>query len=124
MVIRIAVLTRTAAVLVAGVSVALWLVPPAPGKVTGRSLLVSVEDRAGSVSLVDTHACVTMAAARTWECGVSDREGSGGATYRVRVLRDGSCWTARLTHDYSEGGMPARLSGCVRARRRSLIDVI
>jgi hypothetical protein len=48
-----------------------------------------------------------------WRCSVTDQEGSGGATYRVQLRPNSSCWDATLAADDSEGGMPESLAGCV-----------
>jgi hypothetical protein len=69
-----------------------------------RSLFVAVQDESGSAgALFDdgTETCSPRAGtANTWRCDVIDRQGSGGARYRV-LVRDGSCWEATLVRDDS-----------------------
>jgi hypothetical protein len=85
------------------------------GEVTPRTLFVSLEDKTGSAGLIfeDKGRCRKRSRPLLWRCTVRDREGSGGATYRVRMRPHSSCWDARLTEDESEGGMPDLLDGCV-----------
>jgi hypothetical protein len=83
------------------------------GRVNERSLFQSVSGVAGS-AFDDNRPCEDVENELVWRCTVSDREGSGSARYRVSVSPDGSCWSAVLELDGSEGGMPETLSGCVR----------
>jgi hypothetical protein len=81
------------------------------GPVTPTSLYASVAARAGSAG-GDAGRCRRAGAA--WSCLVSDREGSGGGEYRVRVRAGSSCFDGRLTRDASEDGdMPRRVQGCI-----------
>jgi hypothetical protein len=84
----------------------------------GASVKVS-SGSAGAILDYDGTCLQTHQAAR-WRCGVVDTEGSGGATYDVNVRVDSSCWDAQMVNDASEGGMPARVSGCVE---RSLLPL-
>ena len=123
--VRIIALGPTAGLLAAGYAVVFALKPASEAPVNGRTLFESVQDRSGSAGelLGDTGSCLARAA-RLWRCDVTDREGSGGARYRVHVPSGGSCWTAQLTRDYSETGMPSRVTGCVRGDRWSPLDLI
>jgi hypothetical protein len=102
-------LTATLGLLAAGAATAVALMPAPDAPVNGRTLFESVQDRSGSAGdlLGETGSCVRGRRAGTWRCDVTDREGSGGAGYRVRVTGDGPCWTGRLEQDYSSRACPA-----------------
>ncbi|HEU4657610.1 MAG TPA: hypothetical protein VFR97_08805 [Capillimicrobium sp.] len=90
------------------------------GPVDGRSLLRSVSGVANSVG-EPLEPCDPATKPRVWNCTVGDREGSGTVEYRVTLRPDSSCWDAILVDDYSEGGMPRYLNGCVRRMEWSLL---
>jgi hypothetical protein len=95
------------------------------GPVSPDSLAEAVtreSDSAGS-SLDDPGRC-RQASAAIWSCSVLDEQGSGGATYKVTVNADGSCWEATLDQDSSEGGMPGSLDGCVYRWQWALTDLL
>lgn len=94
------------------------------GPVTARSLAISVSRTAGSAagSIVDD--CAPRRESGTWSCLVADSEGSGGATYRVRVRPGGSCWTATLQDRAAAETMPSDLGGCVHRWQWSLVDLL
>jgi hypothetical protein len=95
------------------------------GPVTATALARSLTGEApsaGSLLGVDGQ-CIRERAA-TWRCSVIDGEGSGGASYRVTLQPRSSCWRAELLGDDSEGGMPARLDGCVHRWQWSLADLL
>jgi hypothetical protein len=87
------------------------------GEVNGRTLMQSVQHQSGSVGwLLDdgSDSCVRKTGTEdVWSCDVSDRHGSGGAGYRVRVSAGTACWSARMTWNGAEGFMPRRVSGCI-----------
>lgn len=95
------------------------------GPVSGSALVDAVEresDSAGQV-LDDDGRCRELRNL-IWRCSVTDQEGSGGATYRVRLRSDSSCWDARLAADGPEGGMSETLTGCVYLWQWSLLDAL
>jgi hypothetical protein len=122
---RVALLTLLAALAVGGYALLARFVLHGP--VTGHSLFQSVEHASGSAGRVLGGAggrCRRRTKTATrWSCSVADREGSGGATYRVRVERGTSCWHGALASDYSEGGMPKAIHGCVYRWQWSLLDL-
>lgn len=91
------------------------------GPVTGRSLVISVEEASGSAGGLLNHGrCRPTRAPREWRCEVTDSAGSGGATYTIRLRPGSSCWDGVLTNDASEGGMPKTIEDCVRRWQWSL----
>jgi hypothetical protein len=93
------------------------------GPVTSGSLAVSVGRVSGSPGelLGGAGDCRRSIRAGEWRCEVSDAGGSGAVTYRVRERRGSSCWDGLLVEDSAEGGMPRKISGCVRRWQWSLL---
>jgi hypothetical protein len=118
-------LSAAAVLLPVGYGVALALKPAPKLPVNETTLFESVQAESGSAGeLFDEAGTCTARRRGIWHCSVLDREGSGGADYRVQVPSGDSCWTARLVSDYSEGGMPERVTGCVRGDRWSPWDLV
>jgi hypothetical protein len=117
-------LGATFVLLAVGVGVLFAVMPPPKRPADAESLFLSVQANSGSAGelLGDTGACQRRGS-NIWRCNVLDEEGSGGARYRIAIEPDRSCWTARRTRDYSESGMPARVTGCVRSARWSPWDL-
>jgi hypothetical protein len=113
-------------VLATGYGVARAMRPAPQLPVNGITLHASVERASGSAGALfeEVDACVKRRRPGSWDCSVLDREGSGGADYRVRVAAGATSWTAHRTADYSEGGMPKRVRGCLRGDRWSPWDLL
>jgi hypothetical protein len=96
------------------------------GNVTARSLHVALarESRSADTVLHDDGRCRRTPRRGEWRCGVSDRSGSGGADYRVRMRNDSSCWRARRTGGSFEPPMPRRVSGCVYLWQWTLLSLL
>lgn len=95
------------------------------GPVSSSGLAKAVTRESGSAGgILNDDARCRETEERIWRCAVTDQEGSGGATYRVQVEPDSSCWNATLADDYSEGGMPETLSGCVYLWQWRLTDAL
>jgi hypothetical protein len=98
------------------------------GPVDRASLWRGVAAASGSASALpgfDDGGCVRKGP-RTYDCSVSDPEGSGGGTYRVTVRPGSSCWTARHLggHGAEERRLPDAVDGCVRRWEWSLADLV
>jgi hypothetical protein len=87
------------------------------GPVDRNRLAVSVAQATGSVdeAFGGPDPCRLTDRVGVYRCRVGDGEGSGTATYSVRLRPGSSCWDARRLIDASEGGMPRNPDGCVRA---------
>lgn len=86
------------------------------GRVNGRSLAIAVSrEAAGGVSVFEDEAeCRKLVAEpKAWSCSIASPEGSGGASYTIRMEKSGSCWTGRKRGNGSESSMRASVSGCV-----------
>ncbi len=95
------------------------------GPVTSRSLARELTRESGSAGLtLDRPGRCRELSPVSWRCAVEDREGSGGATYRVQVEPDSSCWQAGLVNDYSEGGMPRAVDGCVHRWQWTVLSLL
>jgi hypothetical protein len=114
-----AVMTFTAAVLVFWVGfVAAFMWLPAIGSPSEDALQYSLSRRAGGGVLMATIYGCERRAPELQICEVPDANGSGSATYRVRL--DGRCWDAhKISPNHREEGPPflaRRVSGCVEFR--------
>jgi hypothetical protein len=97
------------------VLVGAYIFAPLVGDVNGKSLHRGVVSGVGGAGDVGPRSCSKRGSV-TWRCRVYPKLGSAPATYSVRV-RDGRCWSARLTHGQI-GGEPLaqRASGCLHLR--------
>jgi hypothetical protein len=91
-----------------------FLYLPAIGSFSREALNYSVSKRVGGSALLGVDPCKRETRHR-FRCGVTDKSGSGGATYLVTVR--GRCWKARrLGRANSGDGLAHQKSGCVRWR--------
>jgi hypothetical protein len=83
------------------------------------ALKLSVAREVSGSTLVDLGPCRKLEGSR-WRCWVSDKQGSGGTSYRV-TMRGHSCWSAtKVGRANPEEPMARRARGCVEADDRNL----
>jgi hypothetical protein len=102
-----------------------YLFAPVIGDVNGKTLHRGVMVELGGTSDTGSRSCSKRGSV-TWRCRVYAKGSSYPATYSVR-MRDGNCWSARVTSADTGDGMPLaqKASGCLHLRdqARALINV-
>jgi hypothetical protein len=97
-----------------------FLTLPAIGSVSRQALAYSVTRHAGGSLLAGGRTCRRVPGG--YRCLIPDSQGSGAATYRVR-LSGRRCWRAQKVSAEQEGPLPRRLSACAGLRDQArLVD--
>ena len=95
---------------------AAYVYSPAIGTPSAKALNYSLGTEVGGAPLLgDVYKCKPRGE-RLWQCDVADSQGSGSATYRLRI-EGRLCWHAwKLTPDSREEGEPLkrRANACVK----------